>query len=220
MQKKILWSILALFVIVLVGVFAYSTYTHKEGTVIDRRLTMEQRKVYEDRITESKASLASLDKTLKNYAMQAAVWHLNIGQLYFGLGRLSHALEEFEKALVLDKTNQNIYVSKSLVLTEMKDFAAAKTTLEEVLNIEPRVADVWLRLIEVHKTMNDSVSGIEAVYSSALEKTKRHVDILANKAQYEEMLGNKKEALELWKEALVEYPNNSGYTLEVERLSK
>lgn len=220
MQKKILWAILSIFVIggILLTISVY--HGKNQRVVVDRHLTSEQQKVYKDKISKSQDALKNLNKSTASYSIEAANLHLDIGQLYFGLGRLSDSLDELERALALDKKNYNIYVSKSLAQTEMKDYAGAQTTLEEVLKITPRIADVWIRLIDIHKTRGDSVEDIKKVYAEALKKTDRHVDILSSMAQYEEGLGNKKEALLLWQEAVRQYPENSGYMDEVIRLSK
>lgn len=221
-MKKITFKALGIVFVALaalaVGFYVYSKQS--KDIVIDRHLTSEQKKAYTDRLDESKKLLSQLDKSSKAYKEQEAQLHLNNGQLYFGLGRVTDALKEFEIALNFDRTNYNIYVSKALVQTEIKDLEGAYNTYKEGLSAVPSIADVWIRLIDLRKTMNASNEEIEKLYEDALKKTSRHADILTHKAVYEEQQGNTKEALSLWKEALVQYPTNEGYKNEVARLSK
>lgn len=222
--KKILIIIVSLVLLITAGgIWFYQNRRYPpvkvKKVLIDRHLTEDQKKFYLGRVAQAEKVLKTLNPSLPGYKLEQANTYLYIGQQYFGLGQISLAETNFNKALSLDPQNQNIFSALSLAQIEEGDYLAARLSLEKSIKLLPSSADTWLRFITLVKDrFPENRQEVDGYYEQALKDTDRHTDILSAYAQYLEAVGDKNKALELWKEASRKAPGNSLYEQEYKRL--
>lgn len=220
MKKKIIYSLGVTFIVLCSIAGAYYFAGKNKNITIDRGLTADEVAIYEKKIAQTEESLKNVHAKQGTVSLDASNLYLNLGQLYFGLGKISQAESAYKQAIAYDKSNQNAYVSFALLQSEIHDFEGAQNSLSEALKIAPMNNDIWIRYIGVMRSLGKSPEEIRRVYVEALEKTYRHINIITNDAAYEEEQGNTAAALALWKEALQAFPSNDAYKQEIARLSQ
>lgn len=213
-------------VLVIAGIAGVLALRYKEGgfsarkdIVVERNLTAQQANIYAERVSKAEEYLKNLKSKNQSPAIDLANAHTNLGQLYYGQGRLSKAEQEFNKALEYDNLNINTLLSLSLAQIDMKDFASARVTLERAREAEPANADIWLRYINLTiEKFSENKEDILKLYEQALKATARHVDVLSSYGQYLEKAGDLEGAKTAWKEAADKAPESPQYLQEYKRL--
>ncbi len=185
-----------------------------------RNLPKEAQGIYEQKLEEAQGYLNTLDIKNPNYNNLAMNTYMYMAQQYFGLGRLELSKQYYEKALALDSRQQQLWVGLAEVQVDAGELSAAQETLKKAIDINPAVADVWIRFITLSQSMGMQKQDIMQLLEEALEKTKRHADVLIKAAQFYEQQGSKHEALKFWKEALERDPGNILIEQEIKRLEK
>ncbi len=224
MRKPYIFIILGVLVLLTIGLGLYFfNPIQKPGVKLPdkaRNLPAAARDIYEQKLKEAQGYLNTLDTKNPNYNNLAMNTYMFMAQQYFGLGKLDLSKQYYEKALALDNRQQQLWVGLAEVQVDAGEPAAAQETLKKALEINPEVADIWLRYITLSQSMGMQKQDIEQELSQALEKTKRHADILIKAAQFYEQQGNAPEALKYWKEALERDPGNALIKQEIQRLEK
>lgn len=184
---------------------------------IDRKLTAEDRKIFEDRlvladqyIADAKDDQAKFDALFYKGAQLQA------------LGKLAEARDVFLIAANVEPENYNIYVSLYLVFLDMTDYKSAETNIKKSIEKKSVNADAWKRyiLLEVEKFQMPDVE-IRKLYAQALQQAQPNIDVITDYAVYLEKVGDLEGAKEYWQKAIEAYPVNKVlYQQEIERLEK
>lgn len=220
-QVKIGVSI-SLFLIFLVGAIAGLNYylTHKDIVKEkDPGLTQEERKIYEDRLSEARTKLNDpgvTDDQKFNLYMQEGF------QLY-GLGKYVEATDAFTKASEIHKQDANPYIALYQVQFDMNDNKGAKASIKKSLELKNDSADIWKKYIGLEidrfEISNEKADGL---FQQAIEATKNNssqIDIITTYAQFLETVGNIQGAIDNWQKAIqLNNSNSAVYEQEIQRL--
>src|SRR3989338_1336909 len=182
---------------------------------VDRKLTAEDRKIYEDRLREAEKFIAEAkDNQEKSDALIYKAVQLS------GLGQLAFARDVFLEAAKVNPENFNIYVHLYQAYFEMEDYKQAETSIQKSLELQPNNPDAWIRyiLLEVEK-LNKPESEIRGLEAQAEVAVKVKTDIYTSFAGYLEKIGDIEGAIKQWEKAIEGFPDNKDiYEAEVNRL--
>jgi|GEM_PF-2578505 len=228
MKKRIIWGV----IIVLIASAAVGFWKYQKIGVkiqeaekilknIPRNLTSDQEKIYTDKIQKALEYQKTLNPAQANYRIEIINSNTFLAQQYYGLGQLQKAQEYYSEALKLDPKNEQTKIGLAQVLQEGGDAYGAVVLLDEVLEINPKNPDVWLRYMDLRKDLGAASQDIKNLFFRALEKTERHVNIVTKYAQFEEEQKEYAQAIKLWQEAAKAYPENADlYLQEADRLEQ
>ena len=221
MKKQQILAIIACLLIVggFVGYNQWNKYKKQTSFIqeIDRNLSPEDRKVYEDRLVEAEKYIAEAqDNQAKSDALIYKAVQLS------GLGQLALARDVFLEAVDINPENYNIYVHLYQVYFEMGDYKHAVSSIKKSLELKPNNPDAWKKYILLEKEKSKLSNGeINDLYFQALQKTLGHVDIHTSYAVFLEEIGNLEWAKDHWQKAIAAYPTNRViYEAEIARLDQ
>ncbi len=224
MSKKNIIAIVIIIVLLVVaaGFFWQKKHLATRGQQVknlqdkSRNLTSDQVKFYTDRIAREEGFLKTLNPSQIDRIANSYIY---LGQQYFGLGRLQKSKEMFETAIKIYPKNEQAYVGLALTLEDAGDREEERAALKQALEINPQNADIWLRYIDLRKTMGADGNEMENLFQDGLKATDRNINLVVRLAGFEETAGNIDKAVLLWQEAVKLYPSNSQiYQQEINRL--
>jgi tetratricopeptide (TPR) repeat protein len=219
MPKKVKIGIITAVTLVLVfaGYAAYKNWNYKASFVkeVNRNLSAEDRKVYEDRIIAAKKGLEEAQSDEEKFN-----WTMNLGFNQYGLGSLADARKTFEQAIKLRPEDANAHVALYQVQVDQGDNNGALASIRTAIRIEQENPDIWKKYVQL---MIDRFSAdnntVSALYSDAVNKTNSHIDIITSYAAWLEKSGNYQAAKEYWQKAIQKSPANKKlYEAEIKRL--
>ena len=182
---------------------------------VDRKLTAEDRKIYEDRLVEAEKFIAEAkDNQEKSDSLIYKAVQL------LGLGKLAQARDVFLEAAEVNPENFNIYVHLYQAYFEMEDYKQAESSIQKSLELQPNNPDAWIRyiLLEVEK-LKKSERVIRDLYAQAEQAVKVKTDIYTSFAGYLEKIGDIEGAIKQWEKAMESFPENKElYEAEIQRL--
>lgn len=182
---------------------------------VDRKLTAEDRKIYEDRLVEAEKFIAEAkDNQAKSDALIYKAVQLS------GLGRIAQARDVFLEAASVNPENYNIYVHLYQVYFEMGDYKQAESSIKKSLELQPNNPEGWRKyiLLEVEK-FNRRERKIRDLYSQAEQAVRAKIDIYTDYARYLEKIGDIEGAIKQWEKAKESFPDKKDlYEKEIKRL--
>ena len=182
---------------------------------VDRKLSDEDRKIYEDRLVEAEKFIAEAQNNQdKSDGLIYKAVQLS------GLGKLALAKDVFLQAADIKPENFNIYVHLYQVYFEMGNYKQAEASIQKSLELQPNNPDAWKKyiLLEVEK-FNKPESEIIGLYAQALAAVQDKTDIFTDFAGYLEKIGDIEGAIKQWQKAMESYPVNAEvYQGEINRL--
>lgn len=184
---------------------------------VDRKLTADERKIYEDR-------LADVEKRLENPkddSEKTELLRYKAIQLQ-GLGKLAEAQKILLDAIELSPQSYNLFISIHTIYLEMGDFESARNAIIKATVLDPLRPDSWIRYIQLEQEkFNSSPDHIKSIFSEALSKTREHIDIAKFYAAFLEEIGDDENAKQYWLKVIDMDPDNkSMYQQEIDRLRK
>jgi len=220
MNKQLIFGIIICLILVgaIVGYLTWQNQKQEANFIeeVDRKLSDEDRKIYEDRLIEAKKFIAEAqDNQAKSDALIYKAVQLS------GLGKLAFARDVFLQAADVNPENFNIYIHLHLVYFEMEDFKSAESSIRESLRLNANNPDAWKKyiLLEIEK-FDRPESEIRELYGQAEGAVREKTDIYTDYARYLETIGDKAGAIQQWQKAAESYPENKDlYEGEIERLS-
>ena len=220
-KKQQILAIIACLLIVggFVGYNQWNKYKKQTSFIqeIDRNLSPEDRKVYEDRLVEAEKYIAEAQD---NQAQSDALIYQAV-QLS-GLGQLALARDVFLEAVDINPENYNIYVHLYQVYFEMGDYKQAESGIQKSLELKSDNPDAWTRyiLLEVEK-FNRPEREIRDLYAQAGEAVLEKSDIYTSYARYLEKIGDLQGAKEYWQKAIESNPTGRNiYEAEIKRIDE
>ncbi len=222
MNKEVKIGIAACIVLVLLvaGLIWWPRYDYQRHLVksVDRHLSQDDQKIYEDRISKADEGLVNASADDKYNLLETK------GVNLYGLGRLEDARKVLEEAIKFKPDLLAAYTVLAQVETEMMDYKAALTTFESALKISPVNATLWKKYIQLQTDQFKADNNkIDSIYQDALNKTiingVPNVDIVTSYASWLEKSGDLAKAKEYWQKAIT--INDSGkkaYDAEIKRI--
>src|SRR3989344_987722 len=219
-NKQLIFGVI-IAILLLGGFIGYNRWSEsrKQASFIqevDRKLSDEDRKIYETRLVEAEKYIAEAQgPQAKSDALIYKAVQLS------GLGKLAFARDVFLQAADVNPENFNIYIHLHLVYFEMEDFKSAESSIRESLRLNANNPDAWKKyiLLEIEK-FDRPESEIRELYGQAEGAVREKTDIYTDYARYLETIGDKAGAIQQWQKAAESYPENKDlYEGEIERLS-
>src|SRR3989344_5355254 len=167
-NKQLIFGVI-IAILILVGFIGYNRWSEsrKQASFIqevDRKLSDEDRKIYEDRLVEAEKFIAEAQNNQdKSDGLIYKAVQLS------GLGKLALAKDVFLEAADIKPENFNIYVHLYQVYFEMGNYKQAEASIQKSLELQPNNPDAWKKyiLLEVEK-FNKPESEIIGLYAQAL----------------------------------------------------
>ena len=220
-NKQLIFGVI-IAILLLGGFIGYNRWSEsrKQASFIqevDRKLSDEDRKIYEDRLVEAEKFIAEAqDNQAKSDALVYKAVQLS------GLGKLALARDVFLEAAKVNPENFNIYVHLYQVYFEMGDYKQAESGIQKSLELKSDNPDAWTRyiLLEVEK-FNRPEREIRDLYAQAGEAVLEKSDIYTSYARYLEKIGDLQGAKEYWQKAIESNPTGRNiYEAEIKRIDE
>lgn len=217
--------ILVFILLVLVSAFVFwkqkqNGVSQQNGLINkSRNLTEEQKGVYLDRIQKANHFAKNINPADVNFKQLLLNNYIYLGQQYFGLGELQKSKEMFEQSITYNSTEPQSYVGLAMVYEDAGDTNSQAEALKKAVELAPQNSDIWVRYLNVKKQNGSTNPEMHELYKTALEQTKRKADIIISYANFQAGIGNTKEAIALWQEVILQFPENKAiYQAEINKL--
>jgi tetratricopeptide (TPR) repeat protein len=229
MKKKIFCIFGALMFIGLLVLIGSAVKPKKTGTIDDKpvfqdqivvNLDVEQKKEIEKQISDTQGKL---DAAKKQNVPQAEIEALNLGLAFnkYVLGDLKGALESYTVAANIVPTNPKVWAGLYFVYRDMGDFVNAEDSIKKAVKFNKEDWNMWRNYIDLEQyQFKASKDELDKIYKQALDGTKNNLNIVTFYAQFLEANNDLQSALNYWKIALEQEPDNLIYKSEVSRLKK
>jgi tetratricopeptide (TPR) repeat protein len=218
LKKGIIASII---LVLLVISFPYFNRVWSERNFIKEKtvnLSDEQRKIYEDRLTESEQKLKSDLSDDEKYE-----WFLVQSYQYHGLGKLQDAKNSVLKAIKIHADKYNAYSFYYQIQMDMEDINGARDSIKKAIELDSSQSDLWKKYIQLEKDkFGADTNRLSDLYKEALDKTGENIDMVTAYAQFLESIGNLQGAIDQWEKAKTNYFEDPPpvYQGEIDRLKK
>jgi tetratricopeptide (TPR) repeat protein len=209
---------IAFAVIIVLGFAGYALYNRQKADIItekDPNLSSEDRKTYEDKLSEQDRLLAEAkDDNDKFDALMQQGFYL------YGLGKYQESKDKFFGAVDVKPQEYTAFTALYEVQMAMNDNKGAQESISKAISLKKDSADLWKRYIVLEKDRfgadKDKLNGL---YIEALRETRENIDIITSYAAFLESVDNLQASKEYWQKAVVSYPANKAvYEAEITRL--
>ena len=227
MKKKIFY-IFGILIFVGLLVLAGDATKPKKSNIVNNKpvfrdqitvnLDIEQKKEIEKQISNTQEKL---DAAKKQNVPQAEIEALNLSLAFnkYVLGDLKGALEAYTIAVNINPTNLEVWTGLYFVYRDRGDFDSAEDSVKKAVKFNPEDWNMWRNYIELEQyQFKVSKDELDKIYKQALEGTKNNLNIVTLYAQFLEANDDLLSALNYWKIALQQEPDNSIYKSEISRL--
>jgi tetratricopeptide (TPR) repeat protein len=188
-------------------------------THIETNLTPDLKTTYDKKIAEDQAKLA-VSKAQNVPPNEVQLIYLDLGLYEYLEGNLLEAKDAFEKAKDLHP-GAAVWVGLYPVLRDMGDLDGEEEALQQAVRLNPADWNMWRAYIEFEQYQRHaSNDDLDKIYKQALDGTHMDLNIITVYAQFLEKGGDLQSALNFWKIAVQQMPNNKIYQAEVARLQK
>lgn len=220
MNKEFKLGLVACLVLILLvaGFIWWPHYNYQRNLIksVDRHLSQEDQKTYEDRLAQANADLQKND--LSNEQRYNLL--MNKGFQLYALGRLSEAVDAFADAARINSQDFTSYVAMYTAQLDMQDNRGAEKSILRAIELKPADADIWKKYIQLQMDRfaanNDQLNSL---YQQALDKTHQSTDIVTAYASWLEKSGDLSKAKEYWqKAAIADSSNKKVYDAQIKRI--
>lgn len=183
-------------------------------------LDVEQKKEIERQISDIQEKL---DAAKKQNVPQVEIEALNVSLAFnrYVLGDLKGALEAYTAAMNINSNNPEVWAGLYFVYRDMGDFINAEDSVKKAVKFNPEDWNMWRNYIDLEQYQFKASEGeLDKIYKQALSGTKNNLNIITLYAQFLEANNDLLSALNYWKIALQQEPDNLTYESEVSRLKK
>ncbi len=214
-------------ILLVLGVAGYVVYSdkHKDDAFVkevQRNITPEDRKVYEDRITDTKTKLESTTDAPARYD-----FYLYLGYTEYALGHLQSSKEYFEEALKINKEQYDVYNGLFQTQVDMKDNEGAESSIKKAISIRKGNAELWRKYIQFKMNIGANNDEINGLFVSAENDTRmngdksNNTDIYTFYAPWLEKIGSYQAAIDYYNKAIDANPDRKPlYQAEIDRIKK
>jgi tetratricopeptide (TPR) repeat protein len=201
----------------------HQTQKNNFKTDVPRNLTAEDKKIFEDRISEYKNKLKESKDDAEKYNL-----FLQIGFNEYAQGHLQASKDSFLEAIKINAEQYDVYVGLFQTQVDMNDYFGAEQSIKKAISIRKGIADLWRRYIQLkidhENASNDEVTRL---FEEALKDTTQqgdvanYVDVVTFYAPWLEKVGDIPKAIEYWKKAIDANPESKTiYQAEIDRINK
>ena len=214
-----------LIIVVLMG-FALSAKKQQSQTnfvtEIQRNVTSEDRRVYEDRQADFLKKLSETNDDAEKYNI-----YLNLGFNSYVLGHLGDSKNYFEQAIQINADQYDVYQGLFHTQIDMEDYIGATASIKKAISIRKGNAGLWRDYIQfeierVHAP-NDFINNLfgEAITDTTQRgDATNYTDVITTYASWLEKVGNLQEAVNYWKKAIESNPDRKVvFQAEITRLN-
>lgn len=223
-KSKFLSLIIVLIIAVAIVVFVYfvKPNTGSAPTIsasftwhIDKKdMPPEIKQKYEEKKKECQDKIAEGEDLAQNY--------FELGNMEKNLGNLKEAIEAYNQSIA---KQDGALARNNLADTfaEAGDYADAEKNYRKAIEINPSNAAYWRKLTDfIYEKFPERRSEIKSIYLDALDNVEEthRIDIITVFARHLDNMGDYKESLRWWQQALILSPNNESIKAEVDALNK
>lgn len=227
MNKKYLYGLVGLVVLVLIA-WAIVRQPGSNGEpakkqafreTIEVSLTPEQKTALEQKISDTQGKLEA-SKTQNVPQQEIYSLYIDLGLNSYALGNLKAAKEAYLQAMDIAPNHPGVWVAIYPVYRDMYDYDNARAAIKKAVSLNPRDWNTWRNYLELEQyQFHATTEQLEKLYQEALEKTNYDINVLTVYAKFlEEQKGDLRSALNNWKIALQQQPNNQLFKDEIKRL--
>ncbi len=180
---------------------------------VERRgMTAETKTHWEEKRAEAQAKIDKKENLVQSY--------LELGDFERSLGNLKEALTAYNNSLAI----QDGAVIRSRIAdiyAEAGDYASAEAYYRKSIEINSTSYIYWRKLTEfMYDKLPDRRGELKSIYLEAINKADRiqKVDVITAYARYLDNIGDYKQSLDQWEQALILAPDNESIKAEVEAL--
>lgn len=211
---KLLGSIL---LIAVVAVLVYTSQSKPDLVErVEPQLGSVERGIFEKQLADAQKNVDEItdDTSVEEKATRYSL----LGRGHFQLGNYKEARKWFEKA-VDTKRNIPVYLEYYNLIEAMQDYEEARDVARAGLEIYPLNIDLWRVLIALEESkLGADQTRITNLHLEAIEKSERQDELLADFAKLLEERGDKRGALDYWRQAAQSAPEFPYYAQQVQRL--
>lgn len=177
-------------------------------------MTAETKTHWEEKRAEAQAKIDKKENLVQSY--------LELGDFERSLGYLKEALAAYNNSLAI----QDGAVIRSRIAdiyAEAGDYANAEANYRKSVEINSTSYIYWRKLTEfMYDKLPDRRGELKSIYVEAISKVDRvqKVDVITAYARYLDNMGEYKQSLDQWEEALILAPDNASIKAEVESLNQ
>ena len=224
MFSKYKFSGIVLILAIIIGIMAYFVKPNTgmaptSNTVINwqverKDMPDEIRQKYEDKKKEFQEKIANKADLQLNY--------FELGNIERNLGNLKAAVDAYNNSIVIQ---DGALVRNNIADTyaEAGDFVNAELNYRKAIEINPSNTIYWRKLAEfIYDKIPERRAEIKSIYLDAADKVEdtQKINIITAYARYLDNMGDYKESLRQWQQALILMPDNESFKAEVEALNK
>lgn len=222
MKKEIKSGLVAVILVVLAmaGWVGFDYYREQKAiiTEVDRKLSVEERQIYENRLAEADRRLGENPDKQTTHDL-----YMQKGFDLQGLGHLAESLIYFEMARDLIPTAANPYKAMYNAQLEMNNNRGALKSIQKAVELNPREADIWKKYILIkEERFGASTQELTSLFRQGLEETRSgmsYPDMVTAFAVFLEKIGDYAEAIKYWEIAIEVNPQGREvYQQEIDRI--
>jgi len=224
MNKKALYTIGAL---AIAGLVIWAATANKEDSANTRpfretmevSLTPENRAATEQLISDRRGQIEA-SKTQNVPLQEVYGLYIDLGLNLYALGDLKGAKEAYLQALDIAPNSPGVWVALYPVYRDMYDYDSARAAVKKSVSLNPRDWNMWRNYLELEQyQFHATTEQLDKLYQDALTATQTDINIVTVYAKFlEEQKGDLRSALNYWKIAAEQQPNNQAYKDEIKRL--
>lgn len=177
-------------------------------------MSAETKAHWEEKRAEAQAKIDKKENPVQSY--------LELGDFERSLGNLKEALAAYNNSLAI----QDGAVIRSRIAdiyAEAGDYVNAEEYYRKSVEINSTSYIYWRKLTEfMYDKLPDRRGELKSIYLDAISKVDRvqKVDVITAYARYLDNMGDYKESLNQWQQALILVPDNETFKVEVETLKQ
>lgn len=220
MTKKTFFSLVSIAVLALLAFGIVSFLNKRYVEYKDPNLTIEEKKIYEDRVKNAQDNLKAIEsKDDADAVEQRFNTYMELGHNYFGLGKYKEAKDAYITASKLRGGNHVVWGALHNIDLAREDYISAEKNIKTAIFLYPNNPDYWKWYIDLKRTkLRASSEELDKIFNEAFFKTNSHIDIMTAYAGFQEERGDLQTALNYWKQAQALEPDNTLIQQEIVRL--
>jgi tetratricopeptide (TPR) repeat protein len=142
---------------------------------------------------------------------QVAPVYVTLGRIYYGTGKYSEAIAEFQKALEKDPVNYEALWRLARTYESTDDFEQAEATYRKLIDLRPDFVNGYQRLALFYTRRGQSDEAIEQL-QKVVELIPEDVKAYSDLGSLYFRVGREQEAVEMWRHSLAIEPNYAAYS--------
>jgi tetratricopeptide (TPR) repeat protein len=162
---------------------------------------------------EQKARKLTSDATISD----KFVVYIQLAEVRTALGKFAEAINALDQVREERSGNSRLWTEYAKAYRGLGDSGKAKESIQQALNVDDELPLTWQLYLEINSDLPDQQ--LDALYVTALQKTKNDLDLVISYAKFLEKIGNIERAVAYWETARnVDPARSADYEKEISRL--